>query len=137
MPLGTNAKRRTNTRKLAGNLDDQDITDIDIDVIIDRADNWMETQTNKFDWTSADQSFDSALTASNLMASAEILDGHPGVDSAKVEGQRRAARDIIKAINRKDTDIQATSGKHLDVKLNITNELDPLNYIPDQTLPVS
>lgn len=110
--LGTAADRRTATRKLAGNLDANDIDNTTIDEILERSDNWVCLQTNNFAWTDSDSEFETVLSASNLMASAEIREGIGGQDNATIAGnQRVTARDIIRALNRQD-EPQGDGGDH-------------------------
>jgi len=101
MPLGVLADRRSAVRKLAGNLDTNDISDADLDKIIDIHDNEVQVATNRTDWNSNSFEWPSLLKASDLLSSAEIADGIPTqAAQGKPDQQRIAARDILRAINR-------------------------------------
>lgn len=130
----TETKRYESIRQLA-NVTNVTWPNDKLNEVVLRWDNWGEVQTNKFDWVETDNAFESLLSAINLMCSAEVRDGIPGDD--KAGEQRVAARDIIKAINRKDSEVQkGGSGLIASAGKNVTNELDPRNYIQDQTLPL-
>lgn len=133
--LGTIADRRAAVRKLAGNLDSTDISDADLDKIIEPWDIWVQSKTNKFTWISTDKEWLLVLKASDLMSSAEILDGIPRQEaSEKAKDQRVAARDAIKSVNKKNDEIQAQ--EHTDAITggpNILDELDPANYLPKKS----
>lgn len=130
----TEAVRRTILRRLAGDLDDTELTDVNCDEMLNRFDNWAETQTNNFTWDGTEDKFPTFVSASSLMASAEYLDGHPGVDPSKAGNQRIAARDAIKAVNQKDTSIQKASVFAIAEGVNIANDLDSDVYTKDQTI---
>lgn len=128
MVLGESGDRLTQIRKLAGNLDEHDAPDDDVEQMMLNYDNWVEVKTQKFDWASTDDEWKQVLNASNFMTAAELLDGIPTDRAAKKAGEHRiAARDIIKAINNKDDD-QPKLVIH-GAGPNLTDELDPVNYI--------
>jgi len=132
----TSAKRVARVRRLAGNLSSSDISDDDTIEIINRQDDWMLMHigiTDSANFTSSDSRWTQGLQAGELMAAAEINDGIPTNSAAsKAKDQRLAARDIIKAMNKKDSDIQQTTITTISDGVNITNELDPANYTPEQ-----
>lgn len=132
----TSAKRIARVRRLSGNLSSDDVSDDDTIEIINRQDNWMLMQIGIRDsanFTSDDFRWTQGLQAGELMASAEINDGIPtNAAATKAKDQRIAARDIIKAMNKKDSDVQQTTITTIADGVNITNELDPANYTPEQ-----
>ncbi len=105
MVLGNIGERRSYVRRLAGNLDDSDITNTELDVIINRNDNNIMNLTGQFDWKSSDQKFQSVLLASDLNSSSDVLLGIP-TNEAKIAAadNRKAARETIQSINEKDED---------------------------------
>lgn len=130
--LGDTDKRTEDVRRLIGGLDTDYISDEQIQEEIEKYDNVVMGLTNKFDWVSTDQKFKSFLVASDYLTSAAILDGVPGTEAKKIESQRALARSVIAGINKKDSQIQQTSIANISDGVNITNELDPDNYTPEQ-----
>ncbi len=133
--LGVEATRVESVRRLAHNIKIAEMIDADVVERITTTDVWVQTETKKFDWTSADQKWLSLLYASDLMAAADILSGIPRDLAVKQAGDHRiAARDTIKAINQRDREIQKNTptAAHF-AGPNLTDELDPNNYTQERS----
>lgn len=130
----TEAKRRARVRRLSGNLTSSDISDNDIDEIINRHDDWMLLQIDiaQADFTSSLTSWKQGLHAGELMSAAEINDGIPtNAAASKAKDQRIAARDIIRGINRMEP--QQAKNFFVAKGVNVQDQLEPEYYIQDQT----
>lgn len=95
----TIAKRRSDTRKLAGNINSNDISDAELDDIFVRKDVDVFSGTNKFDWLETDRDVLLVIDASNHLAAAEIIQGIPGHNPQEVTNLLNEANRQIKRIN--------------------------------------
>ena len=127
MVLGDKDKRIAKVKWLAGNIANVAVSDEQITESIDTNDNRIMLATDKFDWVDTDKQFIQVLSAANLFASAQILDGIPNAEPAKIESQRREARDILKTIIRKDPD--QIRGAMASAGPRVREGLDPDNYM--------
>lgn len=132
----TAAKRYARVRRLAGNLSSDDISDNDLIEIINRQDDWMLIQlgiTSSADFISTDSRWKQGLQAGELMSAAEINDGIPtNAAATKAKDQRIAARDVIKAMNRLDSEIQNNTF-YVAKGINIQEQLNPAYYTQETT----
>jgi hypothetical protein len=99
--LGTATTRRTSVRWLAGNLSSGDISDTDLDNIIERGDQWFLIGIGRSSWIEGtDADFETGIQAADYWAASEVLDGIPGKHT-EAESKRKAAREVLAGINRK------------------------------------
>lgn len=128
LPLGTEQNRYDGTRGLA-HVSKNAFPNDKMNSIVLRADNSMEVATNKYDWTSSDNDWELALKISDYYGAIEIIDGLPNEDSADLW---TALNKLIAQLNRTDVTGGAASTLAIVGTLNISNELDSRNYLPEQ-----
>jgi len=131
-PTVTKAKRISRIRSLAENISVQVKSDGDILDMMDRWDSIVMDSARNHSWDGTEDNFESAISASNYFIASEILDDVNGMET-KAAAHMDKAKFILRTLNKKDTENQSrTSIDPISVGINITNELDPAVYTPDQ-----
>jgi len=128
LPLGDEQDRYDNTRELAHVSKIAFPNDRMLDFIL-RGDNDMEIDTNKYNWTSSDNDWQTALKISNYHAAIEIVNGLPNESATELQ---TTLDGLIAAINRTGDSASASTLQVSNTRLNISNELDPVVYTPIQ-----
>jgi len=128
----TEVKRIIRIRKAADGVTDISCSDDIIKELLEKSDRWIDVQTGKSEseWLETDDEWEVVLETSENRAASKIT----GITKETFDELRLDYRDSIKALNRKDSDIQQTSFTPISAGVNITNELDPAVYTPEQTV---
>ena len=124
--------RLTRIRNIAEGISSQAKPDSEILDIMDRMDGTVMESSKKHDWVGTENSFVTAVTASNCLIASEILDEVPGRE-AKSKDLLDKAKFYLRILNNKDTENQSASMiDPVSSGVNVTNELDPDVYTQDQ-----
>ena len=129
MVYGDVAIRIKEVRKLAGRLSAHIAPDEDVTVMLTAADSWLSNKTGKKWDVADDDGFALALKASNYIAGAELINSQANGDTDKANGLRVAARDFVKGLNHKDTEVQAKGTAPVSVGVDLYHELQSDNYM--------
>ena len=124
----TSAKRVQRIRDAADGVTVASISDESILEKLEKSDRWGETITNKFDWVETDKKWQTFLEMNENRTASKI----PGILKETHDDLKEDYRTTSKALNRKDSEIQETATEPISQSVNITNELDPAVYTPDQ-----
>ena len=124
----TSAKRVQRIRDAADGVTVASISDESILEKLEKSDRWGETITNKFDWVETDKKWQTFLEMNENRTASKI----PGILKETHDDLKEDYRTTSKALNRKDSEIQETATEPISQSINITNELDPAVYTPDQ-----
>tara|TARA_R100000789_G_scaffold47802_3_gene48494 strand:+ start:29 stop:379 length:351 start_codon:yes stop_codon:yes gene_type:complete len=108
MAYGVNAE----VRILGGNPSTDDISSADIDDWIDRADSLINTHTSKSDWSGSDVAYEAIQNASNLYASAMVLD-HFADPEGKAKTLREEFWRLINALKVNSADSKNTESGYM------------------------
>jgi hypothetical protein len=98
---------------------------------MDRIDGTVMDSSGNHSWDGTENNFGTAINASNYLIAAEILDGVPNMEN-KAEKLFEKGKYYLRILNKKDTENQASSVGVISEGINITDQLDPAVYIPDQ-----
>lgn len=125
-------ERITRIRELAEGISVQTKSHNQVLEIMERMDSTVQDSSGKHDWLGTENNFGTAINASNYLCAAEILDGIPGMEN-KAEKLFEKGKFYLRVLNKKDTENQAISDfTPIAQGVNISNELDPNVYIPEQ-----
>lgn len=123
--------RITRIRELAERISIQTKSANQILEIMDRIDGTVMDSSGNHSWDGTENNFGTAINASNYLIAAEILDGVPNMEN-KAEKLFEKGKYYLRILNKKDTENQASSVGVISEGINITDQLDPAVYIPDQ-----
>lgn len=128
----TEEKRIIRIRKAADGVTSISCSDDIIKELLEKSDRWIDVQTGKSKngWLETDDEWEVVLETSENRAASQIT----GITKETFDELRLDYRDSVKALNKKDSDIQQTSITPVAEGVNIINELDPEVYIPEQTI---
>ena len=123
----TQAKRIQRIRDAADSVTTFSVSDASILEKLEKSDVWIQTITQKYDWISTDKEWDSVLEASENRAASKI----PGILKDTYDRLVADYNKTIKALTGRD-ETQSNTLDPISDGINITNELDPAVYTPDQ-----
>lgn len=125
-------KRIARIRKAADGVTSISCSDDIIKQLLEKSDRWIDVQTGKSknEWLETDDEWETVLEASENRAASKIA----GILKETFDDLRLDYRNTVKALNKKDSDIQQTSLPAIVEGVNIINELDPEVYTPEQTI---
>ena len=135
MVFGDSAKRIVEVRKLAGRLSAHIAPNDDVTVMLEAADAWLVNKTGIAVWEAATTGIALALKASNYIAAAELINSQANGDTDKANGLRVAARDFVKGINSKDTEVQRKGAGTVTAGYDLHHELQPDSYMEPVARP--
>jgi len=129
----TQVKRVQRIRDAADGVTTASISDVTILEKLEKSDRWIETMTGKAEdgWLETDDKWQTVLEASENRAASKLSSA---ISKDTHDSLVQDYRDTVKALNKKDSEIQQTNIANISKGVNITNELDSEVYTPDQTV---
>lgn len=124
----TQVKRIARIRAAADGVTIASISDDEVLEKLEKSDRWMEVQTNNYNWLETDAKWQTVLEASENRTASKI----PGILKETYDKLERDYRNTVKALNQKDTETQKRNNFIIAEGVNISNDLDPVVYTPDQ-----